>query len=294
MLTQCLSVSLMLEPDDERRGRRDLADTLKQLRKAAGLSGERLAARAAMSQSKISRIESGRSLPSVSDVERLMKALDVPPDAQQDILTVARAANVDYVSVRASARKGIWRRQAEIKALCESSKSVRHFLPAIPSGLLQTADYARAALTPVIEGNPARDIERAVRTRLDAQSVLDDESRQFHFLLTEQAVRIKRASSAVMVEQLRHLAEVSQRLNVDLAIVPSSELVGASPLNIFVVYDERLVTVEIFSGSVALRDYRDISYHLNVFDYFRERAVSENDARRLLGSVADEFMRGPD
>lgn len=153
-----------------------------------------------MSQSKISRIESGRSLPSVSDLERIMKALDVPPDAQQDILTVARAANVDYVSVRASARKGIWRRQAEIKALCESSKSVRHFLPAIPSGLLQTADYARAALTPVIEGNPARDIERAVRTRLDAQSVLDDESRQFHFLLTEQAVRIKRASSAVMVE----------------------------------------------------------------------------------------------
>lgn len=284
----------MLEPDDERRDRRDLADTLKQLRKAAGLSGERLAARAAMSQSKISRIESGRSLPSVSDVERIMRALAVPPDAQQDILTVARAANVDYVSVRASARKGIWRRQAEIKALCESSTTVRHFLPIIPSGLLQTAEYARAALTPVIEGNPARDIDRAVRTRLDAQSVLDDESRQFHFLLTEQAIRIKRASSAVMVEQLRHLGEVSHRPNVDMAIVPSSELVGASPVNIFVVYDERLVTVEIFSGSVALRDYRDIKYHLNVFDYFRERAVSENDARRLLSSVADEFMRGPD
>lgn len=284
----------MLEPDNERRDRRDLADTLKQLRKAAGLSGERLAARAAMSQSKISRIEAGRSLPSVSDVERIMKALDVPPDAQQDILTVARAANVDYVSVRASARTGIWRRQAEIKALCESSATVRHFLPIIPSGLLQTAEYARAALTPVVEGNPARDIDRAVRTRLDAQSVLDDESRQFHFLLTEQAIRIKRARSAVMVDQLIHLGEVSLRSNVDLAIVPSSELVGASPLNIFVVYDERLVTVEMFSGTVALRDYRDISYHLNVFDYFRDRAVSNEDARRLLNSVAEEFMRGPD
>lgn len=284
----------MLEPDNERRDRRDLADTLKQLRKAAGLSGERLAARAAMSQSKISRIEAGRSLPSVSDVERIMKALDVPPDAQQDILTVARAANVDYVSVRASARTGIWRRQAEIKALCESSATVRHFLPIIPSGLLQTAEYARAALTPVVEGNPARDIDRAVRTRLDAQSVLDDESRQFHFLLTEQAIRIKRARSAVMVDQLIHLGEVSLRSNVDLAIVPSSELVGASPLNIFVVYDERLVTVEMFSGTVALRDYRDISYHLNVFDYFRDRAVSNEDARRLLNSAAEEFMRGPD
>lgn len=284
----------MLEPDDERRGRKDLADTLKQLRKAAGLSGERLAARAAMSQSKISRIESGRYLPSVSDVERIMKALDVPPDAQQDILTVARAANVDYVSVRASARRGIWRRQAEIKALCESSTAVRHFLPIIPSGLLQTAEYARATLTPVIEGNPARDIDRAVKTRIDAQTVLDDESRKFHFLLTEQAIRMKRAPSAIMVAQLRHLGEVTQRPNVDLAIVPSSKLVGASPLNIFVVYDERLVTVEMFSGSVALRDYRDISYHLNVFDYFRDRAVSGNEAGELLNSISDEFMRGPD
>lgn len=33
--------------------------------------------------------------------------------------------------------------------------------------------------------------------------------------LTEQAIRIKRAPSAVMIEQLRHLGEVAQRPNVD-------------------------------------------------------------------------------
>ena len=284
----------MLEPENEKRDRENLADTLKQLRKAAGLSGERLAARTAMSQSKISRIESGRGLPSVADVERIMRALEVPSDARGDILAAARSANVDYVSARSAARVGIWRGQAEIKALCESSKTVRHFLPVMPSGLLQTADYARAALTPVIEGNPARDIDRAVRARLDTQAALNDESRRFHFLLTEQAVRLKRAPAPVMADQLRHMIEVAQRPNVDLAILSESALVGASPLNIFVVYDERFVTVEIFSGSVALRDYRDVSYHLNVFEYFRERALSEEGSRQMLSAAADDFMRARD
>lgn len=292
MLTLCPIASGMLEPDNKKRDRKDLAATLRELRKAAGLSGERLAARTAMSQSKISRIESGKVLPSVADVERIIQGLEsVPSDVARDLATLARAANVDYVSVRSAARMGIWRRQAEIKALCESSSVVRHFLPVMPSGLIQTAEYARSALTPAIEGNPARNVDRAVRARLDAQDLLDDESRSFHFLLTEQAVRLKRAPSPVMADQLRHMTDVAQRPNVDLAILPNSALVGASPLSIFVVYDERLATVEIFSGTVALRDYRDVSYHLNVFEYFRERALVGEDAIRLLTSVAEEFMQ---
>ncbi|MFJ9949115.1 helix-turn-helix domain-containing protein [Kitasatospora sp. NPDC091207] len=45
--------------------RRDLAAALKDLRRASGLSGERLAVRCGMSQSKISRVENGKALPSV-------------------------------------------------------------------------------------------------------------------------------------------------------------------------------------------------------------------------------------
>lgn len=125
----------MLEPENVEQGRRNLAETLRQLRKAAGLSGERLAARTAMSQSKISRIESGRTLPTVADVERILTALEVPAEAREELLSLTRTANVEYTSLRSSARVGIWRSQAEIKALSESSAVVRQFLPAIPSGL---------------------------------------------------------------------------------------------------------------------------------------------------------------
>lgn len=146
-------------------------------------------------------------------------------------------------------------------------------------------------LTPGVEGRPAREIDRAVRARLDSQDALNDETRKFHFLLTEQAVRQKRATDSVMVDQLQHMAEVSERSNVDLTILLNSELVNASPLKVFVVYDDRLVLVEVFSGEVALRDHRDITYHLNLFEHFRERAVTGDQMRDFLSTVAREFTQ---
>jgi Helix-turn-helix domain len=59
----------MLEPEALGRHKDDLAAMLRDLRVRAGLTGERLAARCAMSQSKVSKIETGKVIPSVVDVE---------------------------------------------------------------------------------------------------------------------------------------------------------------------------------------------------------------------------------
>jgi hypothetical protein len=73
-----------------------------------------------MSQAKISRIETGKVLPTVIDVEQIVRALGVPRPVADELLALARAANVDYASWRAYARLGIWRKQAEIKKLSDS------------------------------------------------------------------------------------------------------------------------------------------------------------------------------
>ena len=246
--------------------------------------------RAALSQSKISRIESGRILPTVVDVERILNALEVPSEVANELLSLARAANVDYASWRSQARIGMWRKQAEIQALAESSRTVRQFLPAIPSGLIQAPEYARSALSSVVDGDPEYDVDRAVRARLESQETLEDEHRSFVFLLTEQAVRWRRAESAAMIAQLDHMLTVAERSNVDLAVVPNNALVCAAPLNVFVVYDDRLVVVELFSGEVALRDPRDVTYHLNLFDYFHERSLHGEHASEFLTLVRGEYM----
>lgn len=284
-------MSGMLEPEQQTERRRNLAEVLKELRIAAGLSGDRLAARCAMSQTKISRIETGKVLPSVIDVERILRALEPPETLVRELLEVARAANVDYASWRAYARIGLWQKQADIKALEAASQVVRQFLPAIPSGLLQIEDYARATLTSTVQGRPARDVERAVHARLDRQEVLDDEARRFVFLMPEHAVRWRRAPLSVMVDQLAHMAQLSTRANIEIAIIPQTADALAAPLNGFVLYDDRLVVIELFSGEVALRDPRDTTYHANLFEYFMSHALIGRPATAFLEAVADEFMR---
>lgn len=270
--------------------RTDLADTLRGLRKAAGLSGERLAVRCAMSQAKISRIERKKIIPTVVDVERILKALQVPPEHAQELIELARQANVEHTSWRAVAEIGLWRKQSELKALAESCTVQRLFLPAIPSGLIQIPDYARAALSPVVTTSPARDIEKAVQARLDRQTVLDDASRQFIFVLTEQAVRWRRISRQVIAQQCAHMAELSERTNIEIAVIPQTAEVHGAALNTFVVYDDRLVIAELFSGEVVLRDPKDIAHHLDLFTFFYDRALTGGRARAFLLSARDEFM----
>jgi transcriptional regulator with XRE-family HTH domain len=280
-----------IEPDRQGQQRKDLATALKELRQAAGLSGERLAVRCAMSQTKISRIETGTVLPSLTDVERILSALEVPREVADELLKLARAANVDYVSWRTYARVGLWQQQAELKALAESSTVVRQFLPAMPTGLLQIPDYATLALSPTVPSAPARDVAKAVHARMERQAVLDDPNRRFIFLLTEQAVRWRYASDEVMARQVAHMAEVSTKSNVEIAIIPQSAQISSGALNIFVIYDDRLVLVELFSGEVVLRDPRDVSFHLDLFGYFLSQALTGSAATAFLHAVAEEFMR---
>ncbi|RLV09101.1 transcriptional regulator [Streptomyces griseocarneus] len=280
-----------MEPEHQARERKDLAEALRDLREASGLSGERLAVRCNMSQTKISRIETGRALPTVIDVQRILTALGVPQEVADELLRLARKANVDYASWRTYARVGLYRKQAELKALESTSRVMRHFLPAIPTGLLHVRQYAEQTLSKTVSSAPARDVGKAVQARMDRQAILDDQSRSFTFLLTEQAVRWCRASREVMAAQCAHMADVSEKPNVEIAVIPQAVRISATPLNVFVVYDDRLVTVELFSGEVVLRDPRDISHHLELFDLFLGNALTGTDSTAFLRETAEGFMR---
>ncbi|MEW2392920.1 helix-turn-helix transcriptional regulator [Streptomyces venezuelae] len=280
-----------IEPEKQAQERKDLAETLRGLRLASGLSGERLALRCNMSQTKISRIETGRALPTVIDVERILKALSVPDEVADQLIRLARRANVDYASWRAFARVGLHHKQAELRALESSSRAMRHFLPAIPTGLLHVREYATETLSPMVDSDPARDVRKAVEARMERQAILDDMSRSFWFLMTEQAVKWRRASAETMAAQCAHMAEVNRKPNVEIGIVPQEVRVAGTPMNIFVVYDDRLVTVELFSGEVVLRDPRDVSQHLHLFELFWSHAITGDEASVFLDDAAEEFMQ---
>jgi transcriptional regulator with XRE-family HTH domain len=137
---------LKLDPEQLGQHRRELAITLKGLRRASGLSGEALGKRIGMSQSKISKIETGRLLPAVLDVERILTALQVDEETSERLLVLARAANTEFRSWRSYQRFGLHHKQRELAVIEGGSKSIRFFLPAALTGLLHTPEYARASL----------------------------------------------------------------------------------------------------------------------------------------------------
>ncbi|MGQ0777087.1 MAG: helix-turn-helix domain-containing protein [Pseudonocardiales bacterium] len=80
----------MLDPEWSEADRLELSSALRDLRRAAGLSGHALAARVYMSQTKISRIETGRIIPSITDVELIVYALDADAERSRELVSLAR------------------------------------------------------------------------------------------------------------------------------------------------------------------------------------------------------------
>ncbi|MFH8219200.1 Scr1 family TA system antitoxin-like transcriptional regulator [Streptomyces sp. NPDC018057] len=185
------------------------------MRGQAGLSGDRLAARRNMSQSKVSRIENGRTRPYLVDVEQILRALDAPPALVAEVSALARMANTEWRSLRELRRKGLGTRQAELKSLEASSTRMRYFLLSMATGLLATPEYVRASLA-----HSTADTSKAVAGKLRRQAVLYDASKRFTFVLTERAVRWPVVSPLALAEQMDRLASLSHLPNVQIGVIP--------------------------------------------------------------------------
>ncbi|MFE0046829.1 helix-turn-helix domain-containing protein [Streptomyces albireticuli] len=265
-----------------------MAAAIRNLRLASGLSGERLALRCGMSQSKVSRIETGRTLPSATDVQQILNALSVDDDTQEELISLARTANAEYQDVRASVRRGLHHRQRELASLETNAKRIRFFMPTLVTGLLQVPEYMRAAMSPPVD--PAGgDVSRAVALKLERQSLLHDKSKRLEFMLTESAIRWRLCEPSVMALQLDHLVSVSRIPHVRLGVLPLSAPVREGAYHTFTVYDRALVTIEMFTGRVVLLDPKDIDHYQKLYSYFSERAAFDDDARSLLQGWAEDF-----
>jgi len=278
-------------PDPAAATRRDLAKALRDLRGATGLSGVEAGRRALMSQSQISRVETGRALPSLSDVERLLKAYGADEEMAARVLVLARSAAQEYRSGRASRQRGMDRKQAELAGLERSAAVMRHFLPAVPTGLLHTRAYAEATLA-ALGTVPSGVFGQVIDAKMARQDALRDPERRFVFLMTETAIRARVAPLSVMAGQCGHMADLAEAgaPSVEVGLVPFAARWPLMALNVFVLYDDRFVTVEVLSGEVLLHDPQDVAYHRGVFDRFWDVALVGAQAAAFLRAAAAEYQ----
>ncbi|MER7044840.1 helix-turn-helix domain-containing protein [Streptomyces jumonjinensis] len=268
---------MTIDPEQLGQPKQELAALLKELRKRAGLTGDRLARRCNMSQSKISRIENGKIQPSLLDLERILRAVMAPPEVIEEVITLARLANTEWQDLRSLRRRGLEKKQTELAGLESSSTEFRFFLLSMITGLLSTPEYIRASLA----HSPA-DVTKTIARKLERQEVLYDTRKRFTFILTEQAVRWPLLPPAAMAMQIDRLASLTHLTNVKLGVIPITGHKPMAPMDTFTVYDNTLATVENTTGVVILRDPRDIDMHLELFSTLEGYALFGDEARALL------------
>ncbi|EFL31767.1 DNA-binding protein [Streptomyces viridochromogenes DSM 40736] len=271
-----------------------LGARLRRLREERGIGRAEAGHVIRSSASKISRMEGGRHGFKLRDVEDLLTLYDVTDEAERATLMVlAEEANThawwQYYSdvVPAWMQTYLGAEQAASVIRCYQVQRV----PA----LLQTADYARAAVRLAHPDAGADEIDRRVALRMTRQRILHRKpAPQLWAVIDEAALRRQVGGPAVMRDQLRHLIEVCRLPQITVQILPflsGGHAAESGPVTILrlpggelpdVVYLEQLTTALYPDRTADIERYWDAMNRLVV------EAQSPDETPTILHRVLQE------
>ncbi|MGA4545591.1 helix-turn-helix domain-containing protein [Uniformispora flossi] len=290
---------MALAPNPTVRQRR-LGTELRRLREARGLSLEHVAARLECSDSKVSRIELGRSGVRPVDLRILLDLYAVDDDAEREsLLTLSREAK----------KRGWWRSYSsvlppsytELLSLEADASGMRGFELSLVPGLLQTPDYARAVISSVRDDLAPDEVDTLVRVRAARQSILDrtgpdgEPAFQLTLVLGEAVLRQHVGGRESMRAQLLHLAEAATRPNIRIQVLPFA--CGAHPaiegafavIDFPALSDLDVVVVDTRTSSLYLEEPEHVRVYHRMFEDIRASALSYGDSSSMIEHAAKEL-----
>ncbi|MFF9759762.1 MULTISPECIES: helix-turn-helix domain-containing protein [Streptomyces] len=271
----------------ERRERmKALGVRLRGLRTEAGLTGAVLAQRAGVGQPTVSKVETGRMVPSSDVLDRLSRALGLDDSTARevrDLLVAVEAAADSGPASGDEAPAG-----AVLDEAVRSARLVRSFQCVVLPALLQSAEYARHVFESAPNSTPEA-VGRAVAARVERQSVLYEPGRESVFVLTEAVLRTWPGTPALMLAQLDRLLAVESLSTVRLGVIPWRRPVPLLPRHGFTLCDQRAVVVEAFAGERVSVDSAEVAAYEEEFGRFERVAVFGDEVRELLLRVMKEF-----
>ncbi len=271
--------------------RRRLAAALRQMREAQQLSCAEAGTAVGWSESKISRIETGRVKVRQPDLERLLDLYTVSGETREALLTLGRQAT----------HRGWWHSYAdalpgyfeEYIGLEDGAKSLLTYQNQLVQGLMQTEDYAAAILRAAQPTASADEVERQLAARTTRQALLTAPNPlQIWAVLDEAVLRRKVGGPAVMRTQLHRLKEIAALPSVTLQVLPFDS--GAHPsmgtsfelLQFPEPGDSAIVYIEDLTSSQYLETATDIERYTLVFDHLRASALSPQRSAEFIGHLA--------
>ncbi|MEU1785640.1 helix-turn-helix transcriptional regulator [Streptomyces sparsogenes] len=277
--------------------RRKLGAELRRLRDLAGLTSGEAARRVGWHQSKVSRLETGRSGARPSDVARL---LDVYEVADPELRALLEALCGGGASDPEGSRRGWWYAYRDLLPPAyrdfislESEASAASTLETtVVPGLLQTPDYARAVTRAALPDLPPPEVDTLVEVRIARQSVLRGaRPLRLHAVLDEAVLRREVGGPGVMAAQLRHLAEVAALPQVRLQVLPFSAGMPIGITGPFIIFsfshitDLDVVVLDHLTSSLYLERKEDLRAYSAAFDTLRTKTLSVRETLTFITKI---------
>jgi transcriptional regulator with XRE-family HTH domain len=259
---------------------RQLGSLIRELRKKRGLTGIALSQQAGMSQSKLSKLETGSlPQPTADDVSHVLNILEAP----QTILQQAMALLEEPTT------HGFMRITSTFDTDCLSkekeSKQIRIFCTSVVPSLLHTTDFHLS----IHNLNGDGDLMQATRALHMRQELLWQETRAYHLLMLEAALYTPFVERKVMLGQLDRLQQSLGIPRLRIGILPTTAGLPTLDLGSFGIYDDRLVIDALQHREMTSDNKNDIRIYQDTFNDLEHLAHFDDDAAAIIKKASDHL-----
>jgi hypothetical protein len=174
------------------------------------------------------------------------------------------------------------------------ASEIRWYQPEVVPGILQTEAYIHALHATAHPRVTDEEVDRQVKMRLERQTVVDQPDTTLSFILSESTLRRNIGNATIMHKQLLHLAEIAERPNVELQVLPfDAQTFGAAWIGFTILQFDHDATSDV----VHIEDYTDADYldapdkvqaYTALWNRLSAAAMGQVEARKLIIRLADE------
>jgi transcriptional regulator with XRE-family HTH domain len=272
-----------------------LGTQLRRLREARGITAQEAARAIRGSESKISRIELGRTSVREVDIIDLLSLYGITDHAErEELLTLAGQAN----------QPGWWHQYQDVLpgwfhayvGLEESAESIRSYDSLFIPGLLQTEDYAAAVLA--LGEFSLDEVERLVFLRKERQRRFASGGLRLWAIVDEVALRRPVGSPEIMRAQLDHLSEVCDQPGFALQVVPDSVggylAPGSFSILRFAVSDlPDVVYIEQLTSAMYLDKPVDVERYALAMDKLSAAGAPPGQTKQIIRALREDMEKSP-
>ncbi|KIA61363.1 helix-turn-helix domain-containing protein [Nocardia vulneris] len=244
-------------------------------------------------QPKINNMETGKYQQQPEEAAKLMRLYGADQDQISRIESLVRRADDGTQLAPYSDVLPDWFRTfAGLEALAASQFTYQAMTL---TGQLQTEAYAAALLSGGLQIAPL-DLPQAIKARMARQRLTSEASPlDLEVVVEEDTLTRLVGGPEVMIEQLRHLLDLTQRPNVKLQVMPKATAVHVGLDGDFTLLSfaeaQSLGYIEYQTGSLYVQDPDQVALYKLIADRLQTLALSADESAQVILEHVDRLQR---